>query len=762
MNEHLYWIGCRETEIDDCKTLFDGSITIFGCNLNGNRAFDQTYNLRYNYNQDNDLWNKFVEQKVQEICEVYPDARFMLYFPVEVSDYGAELPKHVICQNDADILQLLENKHRTRSWLSDTVPILPYVIQDGEHIDYRELCQMFPGYDRFVAQEVYSCGGNGTFMIEDPKGYKDKILPLKSYSISPYVYNSISPNIHMIIYAQDIIILPPSIQLFSDGNKRFHYNGADYVSYQYVPEHIKEKVRQYALNIGERLRFAGYRGVCGVDFLTDSHEVYLMEINARFQSSSFLLNMSLREIECPCSLQRLHLDAFESTRSSYKLGDLSVPYSFYSYSYYPQTKSRMISLYNLHKLSAEVICLDDNLNWNMTLKAETYLFKSIFTGNISSISPEFRILLHSNIDIAGQPETVAAWNHENAVYVKIMLLNHGVRISDKALQVSKKNGELNFKEFEALDIIINNETYVNVPYRTNRADLSPFIIKASPTGQYQLFYWDTFIADIALRYADRVGNNTTDNGFLYSDIAYLGNDRLRIYHRAGCFFKETHSGCKFCDIENTGETYTADDYKEVLDAYGESEHIRHYLIGGGSKSPSDDFQYILDMAQYIKDTFHKPIYLMSLPPINTSILLKLKEAGITEVAFNLEVFDRKLAVQYMPGKGNIPLTTYEAAFSESVRLWGRSGNVRTIFIIGLEPKESLLNGIEWVCKLGVSPILVLFKPIEGTPLSHMIAPSDKDILEIYEHALEICYKYNISMGPACHYCEDNTLKTSFR
>lgn len=153
---------------------------------------------------------------------------------------------------------------------------------------------------------------------------------------------------------------------------------------------------------------------------------------------------------------------------------------------------------------------------------------------------------------------------------------------------------------------------------------------------------------------------------------------------------------------------------------------------------------------------------MSLPPINTSILLKLKEAGITEVSFNLEVFDRKLAVQYMPGKGNIPLTTYEAAFSESVRLWGRSGNVRTIFIIGLEPKESLLNGIEWVCKLGVSPILVLFKPIEGTPLSHMIAPSDKDILEIYEHALEICYKYNISMGPACHYCEDNTLKTSFR
>lgn len=761
MNEHLYWIGCRETEIEDCKTLFDGSITIFGSNLNGNRAFDQTYNLRYNYNQDNDLWNEFVEHKVQEICEHYPDARFMLYFPNEVSDYGTELLKHVVCQNDADILELLDNKHRTRNWLSDTVPILPYVIQNGEHLDYRELCLMFPGYDRFVAQEVYSCGGNGTFMIEYTKDCKENIWPLKSYSVSPYVHNSISPNVHMVIYAQDIIILPPSLQLFSGGKNQFHYNGADYTAYQHAPEHIKEKVRQYAMNIGERLQFAGYRGVCGVDFLADTHEVYLMEINARFQSSSFLLNMSLKTIDSPCSLQRLQLDAFENTHSSYKMGNLSVPYSFYSYSYIPQIKSRLMSLYNLHKSSEEVICLDDNLNWNMTLKAETYLFKSIFFGNISSISPEFRTILHSNIDIADQPEYVTAWNHENAVNLKIMLLNHGVRISDKALQISKKNGGLNFQEFEALDLLINNETYVNVPYQTNRAELSPFNIEVSSQEQYQLYYWNTFIADIVLRYIDQVANDTTKNGILYSDIAYLGNDRLRIYHRAGCFFKETHCGCKFCDIENTGETYTAGDFKEVLDAYRESEHVRHYLIGGGSKSPSDDFQHILNLAEYIKTTFHKPIYLMSLPPKDTTILLKLKEAGITEVAFNLEVFDRKLAARYLPGKGKIPLKTYEVAFSESVRLWGKSGTVRTIFIIGLEPKDSLLNGIEWVCTLGVSPILVLFKPVKGTPLSHMLAPSDKDILEIYEHALKICHKYNISMGPACHYCEDNTLKISF-
>lgn len=144
--------------------------------------------------------------------------------------------------------------------------------------------------------------------------------------------------------------------------------------------------------------------------------------------------------------------------------------------------------------------------------------------------------------------------------------------------------------------------------------------------------------------------------------------------------------------------------------------------------------------------------------MNTTILEDLKNAGITEVAFNIEIYNRIIARKYMPGKGKIPLKAYFNALKNAVKLWGKNGKVRTIFIVGLEPVESLLKGIEEVCKIGVSPILSLFKPVENTPLSHLMPPSDTEILDIVLATEKICEKYNLSMGPECHYCEDNTLK----
>lgn len=757
----VFWIGCRETEIADCNHFFVGSITIFGSNKNNNHSFDRTTMSRYDYNQDNSQWNIFVEKQIEEICLSYHNAQFMLYSPEEVFSYGEELPKRVICQNDQMLLELLADKHRTRNWLSDCVPILPYLTRIGSSIRYDQVCKAFPGYDEFVAQEVYSCGGSGTYLLSSPGDFQYFIEADNTYSISPYIKNSVSPNIHMIIYENEVLILPPSVQLFSSGSDRFHYQGSDYVMYHHLPDEVKKKITNYAYRIGDRLRFAGYRGICGVDFLVDDKEVYLMEINARFQSSTYLINMTMKKMGINCSMQALHMDAFLNPSCTYEVPLLEIPYSFWSYSYSPQLHEQLRYLHNLHKSNKEVIlCVDDCLDWNMRLEQGTYLFKSIFNGNIAALSPELQCRIHCNIIPQSLCANLGAWDISNAYIWKIMLLNHGVRISKNAIQSSFDKGGFNFEEFEAVDMLINKQLYVSVPYDANRSELSPFEVEINKEKEYQLCYMGKAVANIDLRYTDSIGKNVTKNGFLYSDIAYLGNDRLRIYHRGGCYFKDNKIGCKFCDMEAIERKFIWDDIKEVLDAYTTDIRIRHYLIGGGSETPDSDFHNIIKIASYIKDTTNKPIYVMSLPPLKNTILIQMKNAGVTETAFNLEVFDRKLAQTYMPGKGEISLNVYQAALVEAVRLWGNTGNVRTIFIVGLESKESLLAGIRWACKMGVSPILSLFKPIEGTEMAHLLPPSDDEIIDIYENVLKICHEYGVGLGPSCHYCEDNTIKVS--
>ena len=157
---------------------------------------------------------------------------------------------------------------------------------------------------------------------------------------------------------------------------------------------------------------------------------------------------------------------------------------------------------------------------------------------------------------------------------------------------------------------------------------------------------------------------------------------------------------------------------------------------------------------------NKPIYLMCTPPTDISILKKLFQAGITEIAFNLEVFDRSIAKILMPGKGELSLDIYDTSFKEAISIWGKNCKIRSAFIVGLERNETLFEGITHICQLGVSPILSLFKPIPGTPLEYMLPPSNKEIMEICCRVKEICEKYNIELGPTCPYCEDNTLKIS--
>lgn len=765
MNTPLFWIGIRETEIADCGDLFTGSITIFGSGKNGNISYDHKFLLRYDYNQDNDEWLFFVKQEIHTILLHYPNAQFMLYYPDEYCSYGEELTDKLICQNDSLLIELLENKHRTRSWLSNnSIPILPYFTRRGCELSYSKMCQAFPGYSKFVAQEGYSCGGSGTYFITTAQDCKKYLDDTKIYSISPFIKNCISPNIHMVIYENEVLLLPPSVQLFSTGTDCFKYHGADFVMFKYLPEDIIRKVYNIARIIGERLRYAGYRGICGIDFLCTETEVYFMEINARFQSSSFLINKAMKESGINCSVQALHIDAFLNKKCTYPCIDFTVEYSFWGYSYTSQLHEQLKYIHQLHKESntTDVICIDDGLEWNMHLEKDTYLFKSIFHGNIAALTPDFSYRLHSNISTNAFAPKNIIWNNEQAIIGKIMLLNHGVRISKEVLSYAAKIGEFNFEEFDAIDMIINNQIYINVPYCVNRSQISPFEIILDTENNFQLCYVENVIAKVDIRYVDKLSNCVTKNNIIYSDIAYMSNDRLRIYHRQGCFFKENGFGCQFCDLKADAVKFTIEDIYEVIDAYKKEANIRHYLIGGGSCIPSSDFANIINIANYLLENTNKPIYLMSIPPQNTDILLQLKEAGITEVAFNLEVYDRSLAKLYMPGKGEIALETYTNSFKRAVDLWGRNGKVRTIFIVGLESTESLLEGIEFVCKMGVSPILSLFKPIEGTNLSHLLAPSDEEIYDIYVNTLKICRKYGVMLGPACHYCEDNTLKISLQ
>ncbi len=232
---------------------------------------------------------------------------------------------------------------------------------------------------------------------------------------------------------------------------------------------------------------------------------------------------------------------------------------------------------------------------------------------------------------------------------------------------------------------------------------------------------------------------------------------MRIKHTSLCLFKKQHLGCKFCHITSVsdGEIPLGDIF-ETIDHYESNVDFRHFLIGGPTNSYQNEEYYVNEIARHIRLTSNKPVYVMSVPPIDCDVLKKYYNSGVTEVAFNIEIFDRNIAQSIMPGKGEISIKQYELALKESSRLFGKE-NTRSMLIIGLDSQESFLRGIEYLCQLGVTPMISPFRPMDNTELSDFVPPTVNYILDTYNKSKEICKKYGIKLGPACVYCQNNTL-----
>ncbi|MBQ8116738.1 MAG: ATP-grasp domain-containing protein [Lachnospiraceae bacterium] len=752
----LVWIGIRESEIEEAKSLFFASITIFGSNANNNYSLDKTVSHRINYGQENEEWNCFATQTAQKLIDTYPDVRFMGYYPMEMIELSSQIKERAVCVNDSTITDILENKLYTKLWISSFVPTIPFSTFIDTELTYENFCKAFKEYKKFVLQGTFSCGGSGTWLIKNNSDL-DKFMchPDEEHvvMVTPYLENSVSVNTHIIIYPNGINCFPASIQIIEHFEHRLCYAGGDFPAAQTLSADILDKIYHYSYEIGKRLSRIGYRGICGIDFLVTGNKVYFMEINARFQSSTFLLNRALKKNHLP-TMQEMNMHAYVNEMPTQIPDTFSVSESFLSVNYTMDTLVRAKYLWKRAFKCPEIAnVIDDDISWKYDMEFDTYLYKLVFHTNITCLAPDGCLRLYNGFDLTWKLDIDHSWK-EQPKHFKTAILNQGVALSDACSAELEKAGGPNHEMFDALDLTIDNTIYMNVPYMVKFSELSPFVIDFNG-NDFILNYYDQSIANVKIRTKDFYANNVTTSGIPYSWISYMGVDRLRIHVRSGCYFKDAGIGCKFCGIEG-GSVHSLKDIKEVLNTYKDVDQLRHFLVGGGSFAPSDNFHEILETVRYIHETYNKNIYLMSIPPMDPSILYQLKEAGVTEVTFNLEMYNRTHAVQIMPGKGSIPFERYDAAFRIAVDIWGKDGKVRSALIVGLEPPDITLQGVEYLCSVGVAPILSLFKP-DGS-MEDYLAPGNDEILYIWQTAEKICNRYKMSLGPSCHYCEDNVLK----
>jgi len=134
----------------------------------------------------------------------------------------------------------------------------------------------------------------------------------------------------------------------------------------------------------------------------------------------------------------------------------------------------------------------------------------------------------------------------------------------------------------------------------------------------------------------------------------------------------------------------------------------------------------------------------------------LLDSGVNELAINLEMYNEEYSRRFMPGKWKIGRNQVLAFIAKAVEIFG-GNRIRSLLLVGLEPVEDTLRGVEALAQRGCEPVLSPFRPDPMTPLRHFKPPSVEVLIDAYERSVEIAGRFGVRLGPKCVPCHHNTL-----
>jgi len=314
------------------------------------------------------------------------------------------------------------------------------------------------------------------------------------------------------------------------------------------------------------------------------------------------------------------------------------------------------------------------------------------------------------------------------------LQSYGLRLADPAAAragAPSRRGGAGPSDHKA--VTVDGHT-IMVPVHTHAAADSPFVMHAPGPDGLGTVTRDTIpIAQIRVPAAPRFYAMQTLDGVPYSHIAQLhGADVLATTVLQTCIrYESRRKACKFCAIGQSlaaGRTVahkTPEQLAEVARAAVLLDGVRHMVMTTGTPAGRDRGAEVLAASAFaIKAAVPGlPIQGQCEPPDDDAWFRRMRDAGIDTLGMHLEVVTPALRAQLMPGKAEVPVERYLAAFEAAVAVFGR-GQVSTYILAGLgDTPEAILSISERLLALGVYPFVVPFVPIAGTPLEDHPSPS---------------------------------------
>ncbi|RJQ54987.1 MAG: radical SAM protein [Actinobacteria bacterium] len=266
----------------------------------------------------------------------------------------------------------------------------------------------------------------------------------------------------------------------------------------------------------------------------------------------------------------------------------------------------------------------------------------------------------------------------------------------------------------------------------------------------------------------------------YSETTSAGNKMVSIGQVGGedCLFFCYHNYCShfargrqclFCNLVSTSRTYDSVLKRKDIDEIGEVaatgfgyESVRHVLLTGGCFKHEAEIELVRSILGSIARRAgldRIPGTVLPSPAKTREEIRAYHDAGIGAIGFSMEIWDEGLYRAICPGKAE---TTSHDQFLESIEtavdVFG-AGNVYGVLVMGLEPRDTFLEGVRTLTGLGANVVPFVWSPNPGSRLEGHRAPSASWYVDTIVEAADIVVAGAIPSGVEnhCYKCDGNSL-----
>lgn len=315
------------------------------------------------------------------------------------------------------------------------------------------------------------------------------------------------------------------------------------------------------------------------------------------------------------------------------------------------------------------------------------------------------------------------------------------------------------------DFLLGDGTVVQ--FRKNSR--SPFLVERAEDGKLFLRKGGEAVCPISWIPRPSFYGRSTSDGTPMVKIGQIGGeDCFFICYNNYCAHFSKRKECLFCNLVDTSRKYRSVITRKQVDQIGETAAeafregvAKHILMTGGcfgNEKEVDVVETILAAIRKHTGLDRIPGTLLPSPPEDLASLRRYKDAGIEAVAFSLEIWDEPLYRALCPGKaGDTPRRKFLESLEEAVRVFG-PGNVYGVFVMGLEPADSLFEGVDALSSLGAHVVPFVWSPNPGSRLYGHRAPRGAWYAENVRRFAEIVASKKLPLSiNHCRKCDGNNM-----